>query len=132
LPPKQLKLVLDADFLTYQNQTRFLIPDEPIGSVHPYFAPSFYSYYEARIEWTHWLSRDYFVHSNQCYYSLQYALGFDNNFHTYNSFRVLFHFDIRPWLSIGADAKQILSPVYKATAANAYLVMRFPWRLNCW
>jgi hypothetical protein len=134
LPPQQLKLVLDADLLGYAHQSVFPTADHNIliGVIHPYFAPASFLYYEGRIEWTHWLSRDYFVHSNQCYYSLQYALGFDSNFATYNTFRALLNWDIKPWLSVGVDAKQILSPAYNASAGTAYLIVRFPFRLHCW
>jgi tetratricopeptide (TPR) repeat protein len=127
-PPKQLKIVLDADLETFAHQTIFLGPnhDDLRGVIHPYFSPRGFAYYEARIEWTQWLSRDYFVHSNQCWYSLQYALGEDSSLATYNNFRALANFDIRPWLTVAADAQQVLSDVYKATSANAYLIVRLP------
>jgi hypothetical protein len=133
-PPTQLKVVLDLDVQGFAHQTVFASSnhDDLRGVIHPYFAPSSFAYYEGRIEWTHWLSRDYFVHSNQCYYSLQYALGFDSNMAVYNTFRALANLDLEPWLSIGADAKQILSPVYKASQASAYLVLRFPCHLCHW
>jgi hypothetical protein len=129
-PPKQLKLVLDADLESFSHSTIFASSDHSDlrGTIYPYFSPRHFAYYEARIEWTQWLSRDYFVHSNQCYYSLQYALGADSSLATYQSFRVLANFDVRPWLSIGADAKQILSSVYDATYVTAYLIIRFPCR----
>jgi tetratricopeptide (TPR) repeat protein len=132
MQPNQLKLVFDADMLSYAHSNGPFTPGDLHGMIHPYFAPNFFIFYEARLEWTQWLSRDYFVHSNQCYYSLQYGLGFDNHLEPYNSFRALFNFDIRPWLSVGADAVQMLSPVYKMSAVNAYLTIRFPWRLCSW
>jgi tetratricopeptide (TPR) repeat protein len=127
-PPNQLKLVLDADLQSFAQQTVFPGPnhDQMVGVIHPYFAPRDFAYYELRIEWTQWLSRDYFVHSNQCYYSLQYAIGADSNLAMYNSFRALANFDVKPWLTVGADAQQVLSDVYRATSANAYLIARFP------
>jgi tetratricopeptide (TPR) repeat protein len=131
LPPRQLKFVLDADLQSFAHQTVFPTgnPNDLVGVIHPYFAPHHFAFYEARIEWTYWLSRDYFVHSNQCWYSLQYAIGADTTLATYNTFRALFNFDLRPWLSVGADAQQILSSVYNATFADAYLVVRFPCQL---
>jgi tetratricopeptide (TPR) repeat protein len=131
-PPKQLKLVLDADLESFAHQTTFPGPNHQDlhGVIHPYFSPRGFAYYEVRIEWTHWLSRDYFVHSNQCWYSLQYALGEDSGLATYNNFRALVNCDIRPWLSIGADAQQALSDVYKATSANGYLIVRLPCCLH--
>jgi hypothetical protein len=132
LPPRELKLVLDVDLESFAHQTVFRSSDhnDLLGVIHPYFSPRGFAYYEARIEWTQWLSRDYFVHSNQCYYSLQYALGADSSLATYNTFRALANFDVRPWLSVGADAQQVLSDVYRVTSANAYLVVRFPCCLH--
>ena len=127
-PPCQLKLTLSTDFLGYHNQPvlRAPVPDFLEGTVHPYFAPAFFNYYEARLEWKHWISRDYFVHSNQCWYSLQYGIGWDNSFNGYHTLRALGNFDVRPWLSLSTDAQVILSPTYQATQAMAYLTVRFP------
>ncbi len=127
-PPEQLKVVLDADFETFAQQTVFPGPNhnDLHGVIHPYFSPRGFAYYEARIEWTQWLSRDYFIHSNQCWYSLQYALGADTSLATYNNFRVLANFDVKPWLTVGAEGVQILSDVYRVTQADAYVVVRFP------
>ena len=88
-PPCQLKFVLTTDLLHYSQQTveEGAPPDFLYGTIHPYFSPNFYGYYEARIEWKHWLSRDYFAHSNQCWYSLQYGVGWDNSFNNYNVLR---------------------------------------------
>jgi hypothetical protein len=128
LPPCQLKVVLDADLESFAHSTVFLDPDHSLlrGARYPYFSPRAFAYYEARLEWTHWLSRDYFVHSNQCYYSLQYANGFDSHFVNYNSVRALANFDVRPWLSIGADAEGTVSSAYKAVGAELYMVVRLP------
>jgi hypothetical protein len=133
-PPQQLKLVLDVDVQGFAHQTIFpsAVHEDFRGVIHPYFAPSSFAYSEGRIEWTQWLSRDYFVHSNQCYYSLQYAFGFDSNGAVYNTFRALTCLDLKPWLTVGADANQILSPVYRATQATAYVLIRFPCNLCHW
>jgi lipopolysaccharide biosynthesis regulator YciM len=130
-PPCQLKFVVDADYMAFAHQTIFNAgnPDTLMGVIYPYFSPSGFLYYEARIEWTQWISRDYFVHSNQCYYSLQYALGFDDRLRGYNVFRVLFNFDLKPWLTVGADAQQTLSPDYDATTAMAFVLIRLPCHL---
>jgi tetratricopeptide (TPR) repeat protein len=126
-PPNQFKLVLDMDYQAFAEQSIFN-PHEPgiVGVIHPYFAPSSFAYYEARFEWTQWLSRDYLVHSNQCYYSLQYAIGWDSRLAVYNSFRALINWDIRPWLTIGAEASQVISQNYDATTALGFIVIRFP------
>jgi superkiller protein 3 len=128
LPPCELKVVLDADYQTFAHPSTFDLsdPETLIGVVHPYFAPRSFLYYEARLEWTQWLSRDHFVHSNQCYFSLQYALGADDQLRPYNSFRARVHCDVKPWLTIGADAQQTLSPDYNATAAMGFVVIRLP------
>jgi tetratricopeptide (TPR) repeat protein len=126
-PPNQFKFVVDMDYQAFAQQT-ILNPREPgiVGAIHPYFAPSSFAYYEARFEWTQWLSRDYFVHSNQCYYSLQYAIGSDSRLAVYNTFRVLIYCDIRPWLTVGAEASQVISQNYDATTALGFILIRFP------
>ena len=129
MAPCQLKVVFDIDYLTYSKQTVFLIPDDVASAIHPYFAPAGFTYYEGRLEWTQWLSRDYFVYSNQCWYSLQYALGFDDNAIPYNSVRAILNWDIKPWLSVGVQGDAMLATVYKREQALAYLVWRFPHRL---
>jgi tetratricopeptide (TPR) repeat protein len=129
--PNELKVVMDMDVLGFAHQTVRLSSDpaDLRGTLFPYFSPKSFAYYETRLEWTHWLSRDYFVHSNQCYFSLQYAFGFDSNMAVYNSFRELVNFDVKPWLSIGVDADEILSSVYRAGQLTAYVNIRFP--CNC-
>jgi tetratricopeptide (TPR) repeat protein len=126
--PNELKVVADMDVMGFAHQTVHLSSDhtDQHGALFPYFSPRAFAYYETRLEWTHWLSRDYFVHSNQCYFSLQYAFGFDSNMAVYNSFRALVNFDVKPWLSIGVDADQILSSVYNAGQVAAYVNIRFP------
>lgn len=86
--PTQLKLVTQMDYDSFAHAS-VLNPLDPTNStfaVHPYFSPRGFSFYENRLEWTHYVSRDYFAHANVCYYSLQYGLGFDNNFKTYHRF----------------------------------------------
>jgi tetratricopeptide (TPR) repeat protein len=129
-PPCEFKAVLTADLQTFRNQTVFRTADTNflLGTIHPYFSPSFYSYCEGRLEWKQWLSRDYFVHSNQCWYSVQGGLGWDNNFNSYETLRALANFDLKPWLSIGADVRLIFSRVYDMTSAVAYVIVRLPCR----
>jgi tetratricopeptide (TPR) repeat protein len=128
LPPCQLKFVLDADLQAFRHSTVFPTPDHEVlrGTLYPYYSPHAFAYYEARIEWTQWLSRDYFVHSNQCYFSLQYANGLDSNFVNYNSVRALANYDVRPWLSIGADAQGAISDAYSFVAVDLYMIVRLP------
>jgi tetratricopeptide (TPR) repeat protein len=129
-PPKQLKLVVLGDLYGYAHTTVFrsTVPDMLVGTIHPYFAPNSYFFYEARLEWTQWLSRDYFVHSNQCWYSLQYGIGWDSNFVMYNELRAQFNFDVYPWLTIGGQGQVLLSSAYNAGGAGVFAVIRCPWR----
>ncbi len=128
MPPKQLKLVIDTLVLSYHYPTIFVNPDPNnlAGDIHPYFSPNYYQYYEARLEWKHWLSRDYFTHANQCWYSLQYALGFDNHVNTYNSFRGMLNYDVKPWCSVGGEASVKLSNVYNEGTFLFYVALRCP------
>ncbi len=126
--PNQLKFVLVNDMLTYRSQTVFGTgPDPIVGAIHPYFAPSFFNYGEARIEWTQWVSRDFFAHSNQCWYTLSYGLGFDNFFNNYNTGRAAFNCDVKPWFTVGADIRGSYASVYHYESAMVYMVVRFPW-----
>ena len=126
--PRQLKAVFTADIWGYQESPVLPTGDPSFlpGTRHPYFAPDLFAYTEARIEWTHWLSRDYFAHANQCWYSLQYGVGLDTDLNHYQTFRAMFQYDVKCWLSIGAEAKATLSPVYDAGYATAYVIFRLP------
>jgi hypothetical protein len=128
LPPKMLRLVTALDYWTFQNQS-IVGPGAPLnqrGTVHPYFAPANFTYVEQRAEWYHWLSRDYFTHSNQLWYSLQYGLGYDNNFVAYNNFRVLLNWDVRSWMTLTADGSAQVSDVYNVGSVMAWLTLRCP------
>lgn len=130
LPPKQLKLVEVANLWSYREQTRFPTPvPNPynlFGTVHPYFAPDFYANGGVRIEWWHWLSRDYFVHSNQCWYSLQYGILTDTNQETFHDLRAIFNYDLNSYVSVGAEAQAFLGgDTYTQYSAMAFLRVRF-------
>jgi tetratricopeptide (TPR) repeat protein len=128
-PPREVKLVLLADVYGYGQQTVFSHPNDTdilVGTIHPYFAPHFYAYYEGRLTWKHWLSRDYFYYADQCWYSLEYGVGWDNRFANYQVIRARFNVDPCSWLSLGADSQVIMSPVYNAVGAYAYVIARFP------
>jgi hypothetical protein len=130
LPPKQLKVVETVNVWSYRDQTRFPtpipIPELLQGTVHPYFAPDCYANGEIRVEWWHWLSRDYFIHSNQCWYSLQYGIATDSNLVTYHDLRAIFNYDVNSCLSIGAEANAYLGgDTYSQYMAMAYVRVRF-------
>jgi tetratricopeptide (TPR) repeat protein len=129
LPPKQLKLVQRANLWAYREETIFATdPPNPFnmrGTVHPYFSPDSFASCECRVEWWHWLSRDYFVHSNQCYYSLQYGIATDNQNVTYHDFRAIFNYDVNSSVTIGAEARALQSSEYDLFSAMAFLQVRF-------
>lgn len=129
LPPKQLKLAVTTDYQSFADGTERVNANPSIlaGAIHPYFAPGSFDYTEGRIEWWHWISRDYSNHTNVCWYSLQYGVGWDSQFAQYNVMRALFNYDVRSWLTIGADARVMLSPVYDATSAMGYVIVRSPY-----
>jgi tetratricopeptide (TPR) repeat protein len=128
-PPGELKVITAGDLQGYRSSTMFRLdnPDDLDGVVHPYYSPRFYAYYESRVCWKQWLSRDYAAHSNQCWYSLEYALGWDNSLNCYNTLEARFFDDLRPWLSVGAHVGVTLSSVYNAQWASVYVIVRWPW-----
>lgn len=132
LPPKQLKLVGTVNYQSFTEQTLFLDPTRRsvVGATHPYFSPAGFTYYEGRVEWYHWLSRDYFTYSNQCWYSLQYGLGWDDDFNLYQDLRALLYMDVKPWFTVGGYAQGLLSRVYDSAGAGAFAIIRFPCRCN--
>jgi len=129
LPPKQLKIVENVYFMGYREQSIFPTnppdPNDIFGTIHPYFAPRSFLQTEVRVEWYHWLSRDYFAHSNQCWYTLQYGLATDNSMVTYQNLRAMFNYDVCTWLTVGTDCNAQLSNVYKMFSAMGYLQIRF-------
>lgn len=129
LPPKQLKLVQRVFMEAYKEPTIFPTnppnPDFLFGTVHPYFSPDFFAQFEFRVEWYHWLSRDTYVHSNQCWYSLQYGISTDLDMVVYHNLRAILNYDISSCCSIGAEAATQQSSVYRMWSAMAYLQIRF-------
>jgi tetratricopeptide (TPR) repeat protein len=128
MQPKQIKLVQTVDFWSYREQTQFPTPLQFLqpGTIHPYFAPDAYAQWQLRVEWYHWLSRDTYVHSNQCWYSLQYGIVTDSELVTFHSLRAIFNYDINSCLSVGADASAFLGgDTYTQYQASAWLQVRF-------
>jgi predicted Zn-dependent protease len=129
--PYQLRTTLSVNYLDYSNPRSTAPPGASlVGLSIPYFAPSNYFFYQARLSYTQFLSRDLFKYSNQAYYTLEYALAFDSNSANYNIFRLKLNYDIRSWITVGADATVTLSPgVYNAAGGFAYIEFRTPpWR----
>lgn len=127
--PTQLRIILSVNNLFYSDQTIFgpFAPQSLVGTIHPYFSPSAFTYYEARLDYKQYCCRDFFAHSNTLWYNLQYALGFDNQFVTYNTVRAAINYDYRSWLTVGADARYMDSPVYQFGSIYAYLILRMPF-----
>jgi len=135
LAPKQLTIGARYTFDGYSDQTVFAdgrAANAPIfgprntrGAIHPYFAPSSFSYGEVRAEFWHWLSRDYFLHSNQCWYSVQYGLGSDDNIVTYHNLRALATYEPTSYLTLAADVGVTRSSVYNSTFASIMAIIRF-------
>ena len=66
--PRQLRLLLSVNNLFYSDQTEFgpFAPDSLVGTVHPYFSPSAFSFYEARLDYTEYCCRDYSRTRTRC------------------------------------------------------------------
>lgn len=126
--PSELKGVFSIDAQTFREETVNFNPNpfDVTGIIHPYFTPRGFAIYEGRLEWTQYLSRDHFLHSNNTWYSLQYGIAWDSEFVNYNLFRALFHHDVDSWLSVGIDAHATLSDVYEGAWLGGYLTLRWP------
>ncbi len=126
LPPRQLRLVANLDYFSFGEQTQIVNPDPTIvlGAVHPYFAPASFFFYQAGLEWRHWLSRDFYKYANQAWYQLGYRTGWDSQFNNYHTFQLLTNLDVRSWLSVGASAFFIASPIYDVHSAMAFIKFR--------
>ena len=130
LAPKQLKAVLLYTLYGYSEQTRFAgngqaIEPNIVGAVHPYFSPNSFNMLQARLEYTQWLSRDYFTHSNQTYFSLQYGISSDDRLEVYHNPRALFVYEPNSSLTLGVDASAQLSSVYRNVGVNLFMQYRF-------
>ncbi|WP_162136229.1 tetratricopeptide repeat protein [Zavarzinella formosa] len=130
LPPKMLKLVQRLNMYGFREGTQVVDPANPtniFGAVHPYFSPDCFVSGEFRVEWWHWLSRDYYIHSNQCWYSLQYGIITDNNLVTYHDMKAIVNWDINTYFSVGAEGRATISSgnEYNMYSAMGYLQIRF-------
>ena len=65
------------------------------------------------------------VHTNQTWYSLQYGIGTDDHLVTYHNLRAIFLYEPCSWLSVGAEARAQLSPVYDSASAMGFVQIRF-------
>jgi tetratricopeptide (TPR) repeat protein len=126
--PTQLRLIVTVDGLFYAKQSVFSpgAPDDLVGTIHPYFAPSSFTYYEAKLEFTHILGRDLFGGANNFRYIAQYGLGCDNQFNSYNKFRLDLNWDAKSWLSLGLAGQYTYSSVYKFGSIFGYVTVRLP------
>lgn len=127
LPPKQLRLIASTLAFAFEKQSIFgpnRAPDVR-GVTYPYFSPKFFMNNEVRVEWKHWLSRDYFTHSNQAWYSLSYGLAVDSAQTYYQDLRAAANYDYCSWLTLGVEMRTQLSKQYDMFSAMGYLIVRF-------
>ncbi len=125
---KQLRGLIDYNFYTFAQQTVFgPIPGSLVGTIHPYWSPSGYSFATAGLEWKHWLSCDKFKGANEHYYSLFNGAAVDSNGVGYYVANGRWQRDITESLTWTVDFNLIRSPnqVYNAVGVTAYGV----WRL---
>jgi len=129
LPPKQLRLISSIQYLGYANQSEINFdPQAPLrndGTIHPYFAPKNFASTMTRIEWKHWLSRDYFAHSNQCWYMLSYGLAIDSTQVFYQDLRAAFNYDYCSWLTVGMESRGFYSKDFDQISLMAFMIVRF-------
>jgi hypothetical protein len=50
----------------------------------------------------------------------------DTQVNRYHTLRAIFHYDVKPWLSVEAQAQATLSSAYNMGAAYGYVVFRLP------
>ncbi|MGL5095536.1 MAG: hypothetical protein ACRDD1_08110, partial [Planctomycetia bacterium] len=96
------------------------------GTIHPYFAPASFYYYQQRFEWKHWISRDFSEDTNQCWYELHYGIGFDDALEIYHEFKGITHLDLKTWLTVGTELKLVRSGVYNNDFFTAFVQLRYP------
>ena len=130
--PTQLRFIASVNTISFSNVTQFgpfaaADPSNLVGTVHPYFAPSGFTFYDAIFDWRHWLSRDYFSHANQCYYTVQAGLRVDSRSNTYGLLNAGVNYDINSEATIGADARVVWSDVYRFGGINFYFIWRMPF-----
>lgn len=130
--PRQLRLVANVQGLFYSDRT-INGPNAPFdlrGTIHPYFSPGSFTFYESRLEFTHIVGRDLFGGANNLTYVATYGLGYDNQSISYNRFRLDVTWDVKSWLTGGLAAEYLYSGVYRYGAVSAYLLVRLPHIYN--
>ncbi|MGL4462813.1 MAG: hypothetical protein ACRC1K_11735, partial [Planctomycetia bacterium] len=126
--PCQFKLVQQLVTQSFTEQTTFgpNAPNDLRGTIHPYFAPASFYYYQQRFEWKHWISRDFSEDTNQCWYELHYGIGFDDALEIYHEFKGITHLDLKTWLTVGTELKLVRSGVYNNDFFTAFVQLRYP------
>lgn len=126
---RQLRGIIDYDFYSFANQTIFgPIPGNLAGTIHPYWAPSGYSFVTTGLEWKHWLSCDTFKGGNEHWYMLYFAGAVDSNGQGYFVFNSRWQRDLANWMTWNIDVNLTRSQkqVYDAVGVLASLVIRIP------
>lgn len=124
---RQLRALVDYNFLSYAERSRLSVGQTPAlaGTVHPYFAPSGFSFASAGMEWKHWLGCDSFIGGQQQFYQLYLGGRFDSQSEAYLLFKSQFYYDIHDWLTWTVDAGMIRSEVYDETTISTHGIIRF-------
>ncbi|HEY7423330.1 MAG TPA: hypothetical protein VH682_03730 [Gemmataceae bacterium] len=100
----------------------------PPGFVHPYFAPHNFWYWENRLTFRRYLSRDLFKYAQHIWYEPSYGIALDNRTNVYHHFHLGLNWDVSHWLRAGVAADAILSAFYNAGLGYAFLELRWPPR----
>ncbi len=123
---KQLRGLVDVNLITFAEQSR--LPNNPgslVGTVHPYFAPSGFSFASMGLEWKHWLSCDNFQGADQWWYRVYLGSRFDSQSEAYFLFKGEMLYDIRSWLTWSVQTSLIESEVYDEASLSTYGIIRF-------
>lgn len=123
----QVRGLIDYNFYSFAQQTVFgPIPGSLVGTIHPYWSPSGYSYTSAGLELKQWLSCDTFKGANEHFCTLFGGAAVDSNGVGFFLATCRWQKDITPRLTWTVDANLIRSPnqVYNAVGATTYGVLR--------
>ena len=125
---KQIRALIDVNYYGFTQQTIFgPIPGSLVGTIHPYWSPSSYSFNTVGFDWTEWLSRDRFKGANEHFYTVFCGAAIDSHGVPYFVANGRWQRDVSESLTWTLEFNVIRSPrqIYDAAGAMAYGV----WRL---
>jgi tetratricopeptide (TPR) repeat protein len=130
--PRQLTATFSIDGQSFREPSVFVGPgDSIVNAVHPYFTPRGFVLYQGRLTYTEYLSRDYFLHANTCWYTLQYGLAWDSEFVNYHILRGALSRDCCSWLTLALDGSVTASQAYTGAWFYATATLRWPILTPC-